>query len=183
VLRNFWRLRTSIPLDPIFKFLVEVNNGAVENIGFVVCGGVCSCVGGVQPMIGVEYDRVPGAMLGALSVAGSVIVNEGMARGVLAFEEASVTVIVQSAYVPGERVTNVTVFDPTVALDVSERHDPPYEIVPASSVVNTYVGVVSVEGVEIGVTSVTVGAVTSGVVKIYSDDVAVLPTESVETTT
>ena len=59
-------------------------------------------------------------------------------------------------------MSKVIVFDPTTAIVVVELHDHlPKWIVPASVVVKVYCGVVSVEGVAIGVISVITGAVVS----------------------
>ena len=89
------------------------------------------------------------------------MVNDVTESGFEALFAASVTVIVQSEYVPFARVLKVMVLSPTVASVVAEEHEPPYEIVPASSVLNVYDGVRSFV-VPIGVTSVRVGAVVSG---------------------
>jgi hypothetical protein len=77
------------------------------------------------------------------------------------FPAASVTVIVQSEYVPAASVEYVIVLFPLVADVVADEHEPPYVIVPASVVENVTIGVVLLAGVETGVTIASVGAVVS----------------------
>ena len=89
------------------------------------------------------------------------IVNGGMLKTEEIFPAASVTVIVQSAYVPAASVLNVIVLLPLVADVVADEHEPPYVIVPASVVENVMTGVVLLVGVETGVTIASVGAVVS----------------------
>lgn len=65
-----------------------------------------------------------------------VSIKNGVAVTVLlTFHAESVTVIVQLEYVPSASVLKVTVLLPTDATEVALLHEPPYEIVPASSVV------------------------------------------------
>ncbi len=63
-------------------------------------------------------------------------VNKVTESALDALPATSVTIIVQSEYVPSDNDVNVIVLDPNVAEVVPELHEPPYEIVPASSVVN-----------------------------------------------
>ena len=84
----------------------------------------------------------------------AVMVKDGTESGEEALEEESVTVIVQFEYVPALNVLKVMVFAPTEAAVVVEEQEPPYVIVPASSVVKVYVGVVLVLGVGTGVVEV-----------------------------
>jgi hypothetical protein len=77
----------------------------------------------------------PGVGTGVTTASvGAVVsmVNDGIGRTSDIFPAASVTVIVQSAYVPSASVANVTVVFPEIADDVSDVHEPPYVIVPAS---------------------------------------------------
>lgn len=55
---------------------------------------------------------------------GAVIVKEGMLSVVLAFDELSMTVILQLVYVPTLRVLNVMVLFPAVALVVDDEQEP-----------------------------------------------------------
>src|SRR3990167_8966794 len=54
----------------------------------------------------------------------------------LGFPAESVTVIVQSEYVPSDRESNVIVLSPATAEFVTLEHDPPYEISPSSLELN-----------------------------------------------
>ena len=60
------------------------------------------------------------------------ITNELIFRVTLLFPAESVTVIVQSEYVPSLKETKVIVLLPDVADVVLEEQEPPYDIVPAS---------------------------------------------------
>lgn len=62
-------------------------------------------------------------------------VNVVTTRVLLTLDAPSVTVIVQFEYVPSANVLNITVFDPLDAAAVALLQEPPYVIVPASSVV------------------------------------------------
>ena len=89
------------------------------------------------------------------------IVNDGILKTDEIFPAASITVIVQSEYVPAASVENVIVLLPLVADVVADEHEPPYVIVPASVVENVMTGVVLLVGVTTGVTMASVGAVVS----------------------
>ena len=89
------------------------------------------------------------------------ITNIGMLNTDEIFPAASVTVIVQSEYVPATSAENVIVLFPDVADVVADEQEPPYVIVPASVVENVTIGVVLLVGVETGVTIASVGAVVS----------------------
>lgn len=80
----------------------------------------------------VIFEAVVAVMTGAVVS----MVNEVIVSGVEAFSAVSVTVIVQFVYVPSVRVARVMVLLPRVADVVALVHEPPYDIVPASSVVN-----------------------------------------------
>jgi hypothetical protein len=87
----------------------------------------------------------PGVVTGVTTASiGAVvsIVNDGTCNTELVFPAASVTVIVQSVYVPATSAANVTVLFPAVADVDVEEHEPPYVIVPASVEENVYDGVV-----------------------------------------
>ena len=87
----------------------------------------------------------PGVVTGVTTASvGAVvsIVNDGTCKTALVFPAASVTVIVQSVYVPATNAANVTVLLPDVADAVAEEQEPPYVIVPASVEENVYDGVV-----------------------------------------
>jgi chorismate mutase len=88
-------------------------------------------------------------------------VNDGIVRIEEIFPAASVTVTVQFEYVPATSALNVIELFPDVADVVTDEHEPPYEIVPASVVENVTIGVVLLDGVGTGVTMATVGAVVS----------------------
>ena len=66
-----------------------------------------------------------------VSTMNDVIVSE-----LLTFPAASVTLIVQSEYVPSFKETKVMVLFPLVADVVPDEQEPPYVIVPASLVEN-----------------------------------------------
>ena len=89
------------------------------------------------------------------------IVKAGISKTEEIFPAASVTVTVQSEYIPAANVVNVTVLLPDVADVVAEEQEPPYVIVPASVELNVNEGVVSFVGVGTGVTTASVGAVIS----------------------
>ena len=89
------------------------------------------------------------------------IVNDGMLKTEEIFPAASVTVIVQSEYVPAASAENVIVLLPLVADVVADEHEPPYVIVPASVDEKVTIGVVLLVGEETGVTIASVGAVVS----------------------
>ena len=59
------------------------------------------------------------------------------------FPASSVTVTVQSEYVPNVKASNVTVLFPDVADVVAEEHEPPYVMEPASVELKVNAGVVS----------------------------------------
>ena len=61
------------------------------------------------------------------------IVKEVIASELLVFPVESVTVIVQSEYVPSFKATRVMVLFPLTADVVFEEQEPPYVIVPVSS--------------------------------------------------
>ena len=96
-------------------------------------------------------------MLGeAVSMTKSGIVNE------LELPAASVTVTVSPLYVPSSSELKVIVLLPEDAEDVVEKPSLTLEvIVPASSLLNTKLGVVSLPGVATAVTAASVGAVES----------------------
>lgn len=79
-------------------------------------------------------------MLGDVSGSGAgaeeEIVNEVSVRVFEALPATSVTMIVQSEYVPSARVPRVIVFVDASALVVTLLQLPPYVIVPASFEVN-----------------------------------------------
>ena len=85
----------------------------------------------------------------------------GTCKTELVFPAASVTVIVQLAYVPAVNASNVTVLLPLVADVVADEHEPPYVIVPTSVEENVNDGVVSFPGVGTGVTTARTGATVS----------------------
>ena len=72
-----------------------------------------------------------GTAVTSASTGGIATVNEVIARASLALPEASVTVIVQSEYVPSLKVSRVIVLFPATAIVVLEEQGPPYVIVPA----------------------------------------------------
>ena len=67
------------------------------------------------------------------SSGGTATVNEFTERVLLAFPEESVTVIVQSEYVPSSRDVKVMLLLPEETDEVVLLQLPPYVIVPASS--------------------------------------------------
>ena len=67
------------------------------------------------------------------SSGGTATVNEVTERVLLAFPEESVTVIVQSEYVPSSRDVKVMLLLPEETDEVVLLQLPPYVIVPASS--------------------------------------------------
>ena len=89
------------------------------------------------------------------------ITNVGTLSADEMFPAASVTVIVQSEYVPAASVENETVLFPAVVDVAAEEHEPPYVIVPASVEEKVNDGVVFFVGVGTGVTTASVGAVVS----------------------
>ena len=107
------------------------------------------------------------------------IVNEATDKALLALPTESVTVTVQFVYVPSASALNEIVLGPDDAPVVPLVQLPPYEIVPASSVVNVYAGVVSFVGVATGVTPDITGAVVSKVTPVLVTGVATLLDESV----
>ena len=66
------------------------------------------------------------------SSGGTATVNEVTERVVLTFPEESVTVIVQSEYVPSSRDVKVMLLLPEEAEEVELLQLPPYVMVPAS---------------------------------------------------
>ena len=60
------------------------------------------------------------------------IVKEVIASELLVFPVESVTVIVQSEYVPSFKATRVMVLFPLIADVVIEEQEPPYVMVPSS---------------------------------------------------
>tara|TARA_E500000331_G_C16639560_1_gene447908 strand:+ start:33 stop:242 length:210 start_codon:yes stop_codon:yes gene_type:complete len=62
-----------------------------------------------------------------------LILNDVIASVLLVLPALSVTLIVQSEYVASLSEDKVIVLLPEIAVVVLEEHDPPYEIVPASS--------------------------------------------------
>ena len=64
-------------------------------------------------------------------IGGMITENEVILRELLIFPSESVTVIVQSEYVPSLNVSRVIVLFPATAIVVLEEQEPPYEIVPA----------------------------------------------------
>ena len=66
------------------------------------------------------------------STGGTATVNEVTERVLLAFPEESVTIIVQSEYVPSSRAVKVMALLPEEAEEVELLQLPPYVIVPAS---------------------------------------------------
>jgi hypothetical protein len=93
-----------------------------------------------------------------VSIANVGIVNE--VEAVEALPVASVTVTVLPLYVPSLKALNVIVLFPLIADVVVEK--PRLDvIVPASSLLNTKLGVTLAAGVEIAVTVARVGAVLS----------------------
>jgi hypothetical protein len=81
------------------------------------------------PVAGVDQPFPPPPVETAL------IVNDGSVSTVLTLLAASVMVIVQLIYVHAASVLSVMVLFPTVAVVVELVQEPPYMIVPASSVV------------------------------------------------
>ena len=65
-------------------------------------------------------------------IGGMTTVNEVIVKELLTFPSESVTVIVQSEYVPSLNVFSVIVLFPATAIVVLEEQVPPYVIVPAS---------------------------------------------------
>ena len=65
-------------------------------------------------------------------IGGTTTVNEVIVRELLIFPSESVTVIVQSEYVPSLNVFRVIVLFPATAIVVLEEQVPPYVMVPAS---------------------------------------------------
>ena len=66
------------------------------------------------------------------SSGGTATVNEVTERVLLAFPEESVTVIIQSEYVPSSRAVKVMLLLPEEAEEVELLQLPPYVMVPAS---------------------------------------------------
>ena len=64
-------------------------------------------------------------------IGGMTTVNEVIVKELLTFPAESVTVIVQSEYVPSLNVFRVIVLFPATAIVVLEEQGPPYVIVPA----------------------------------------------------
>ena len=98
----------------------------------------------------------------AIVIVGPVvsISNVGIVNEVEALPVTSVTVTVLPLYVPSLKALNVIVLFPLIADVVVEK--PRLEvIVPASSLLNTKLGVTFAVGVEIAVTEARVGAVLS----------------------
>ena len=89
------------------------------------------------------------------------ITNVGTCNTEDVFPAASVTVIVQSEYVPAASVENVTVLFPAVVDVAAAEQEPPYVTVPASVEENVNDGVVFFVGVGTGVTTASAGAVVS----------------------
>ena len=77
-------------------------------------------------MVGV-ITAVTSAIIGGMTTVNVVIVKE-----LLTFPAESVTVIVQSEYVPSLNVFRVIVLFPAIAIVVLEEQVPPYVMVPAS---------------------------------------------------
>ena len=67
------------------------------------------------------------------STGGTATVNEVTVRALLAFPEESVTVIVQSEYVPSSSAMKVIALLPEDAEEVELLQLPPYVMSPASS--------------------------------------------------
>ena len=65
-------------------------------------------------------------------VGGMTTVNVVIVKELLTFPSESVTVIVQSEYVPSLNVFRVIVLFPAIAVVVLEEQEPPYVMVPAS---------------------------------------------------
>ena len=65
-------------------------------------------------------------------IGGMTTVNEVIVKELLTFPSESVTVIVQSEYVPSLNVFRVIVLFPATAIVVLEEQVPPYVMVPAS---------------------------------------------------
>jgi len=65
-------------------------------------------------------------------VGGMTTVNVVIVKELLTFPAESVTVIVQSEYVPSLNVFRVIVLFPAIAVVVLEEQEPPYVMVPAS---------------------------------------------------
>ena len=89
------------------------------------------------------------------------ITNVGTCKTELVFPAASVTVIVQSEYVPDVSASNVTVLLLDVEVAVADEQEPPYVMEPASVELKVNAGVVLWPGVGTGVTTASVGAVVS----------------------
>ena len=77
-------------------------------------------------MVGV-ITAVTSERIGGMTTVNVVIVKE-----LLTFHSESVTVIVQSEYVPSLNVFRVIVLFPAIAIVVLEEQEPPYVMVPAS---------------------------------------------------
>ena len=110
------------------------------------------------------------------------IVKDGICKTELVFPAASVTVIVQSLYVPEASVVNVTVLFPLIAEAVADEQEPPYVIEPASVELNVNDGVVSWPGVGTGVTTASTGATVSIVKDGTCSTELTLPAASVTVT-
>ncbi len=110
--------------------------------------------------------------------AGALIVKEVIVRVFEALPAVSVTMIVQSEYVPTARVSRVIELVVANALVVALLQLPPYVIVPSSLEVNEYAGVVSV-AVAMGASSEIVGPVPSIVITSAVDALEVFPAVSV----
>ena len=65
-------------------------------------------------------------------IGGTTTVNEVIVRELLIFPSESVTVIVQSEYVPSLNVFRVIVLFPATTIVVLEEQGPSYVMVPAS---------------------------------------------------
>lgn len=114
--------------DSVFVGIVgNGSSGIVVGVaGFGIIG--VSTTGWIGVVVsGVVVDGVPTHAVG-LEVQDWMLVlmvNVLTLRTLLAFVAASVTVIVQSEYVPSARVLKVMVFDPDEAEVVALLHDPP----------------------------------------------------------
>ena len=102
-----------------------------------------------------------GTIVTSASTGDMATVNGVTGRALLTFPAESVTVTVQSEYVPSGRVLKSILLLPTED-ELSELLQlPPYVMSPASVELKMYLGVLSLVGVDTFVTLSSVGAVVS----------------------
>jgi len=83
--------------------------------------------------LSVDFTMVPEPPTATNTLGDVSTVKEVISKVLLTFPAESVTVIVQSEYVPSPKETKVMVLYPEIAEVVLEEQEPPYVIVPASS--------------------------------------------------